>query len=220
MAEALKADPSKSLRVRAILHTAWHSRDSPPQGYELPASPRTSLMRVFQDHGVWRAKPPAGISAQHTTSTDLGLARQWSPCQTLSGIGGTPGPCPSHRWVQCCTQQAANLTLLSTEPAQPIGCPCHTVPGWHSAGKKDVDVTFLSCVVQRPSRWTSVGPLRWFLESARVGVLYRDDTKLCCAIQRKDRDLVLYPDPRKDSLKSVTEIQIDDCHNICHANTK
>lgn len=44
-----------------------------------------------------------------------------------------------------CTQQAENLTLLSTEPAQPIRCPHHAVSGWHSAGTEDVDVTFLSC---------------------------------------------------------------------------
>lgn len=109
------------------------ARDSPPWCYKLPTFPGRSLMRDFQDWGVQREKPPAGSSAQHTTTKrhyegavrgaetldinvnmflGLFLARKWA-C-----VGGTPGLCHKRIWDHCCTQKPTSLTPLSTEPVQ------------------------------------------------------------------------------------------------------
>lgn len=127
-----------------VAETGSRARESPPWCYELPTFPGRSLMRDFQDWGMWREKPPAGSSAQHATtkrhyegavrgaeSLDINvnmfpgllLARKWA-C-----FGGAPGLCHKRIWDHCCRQKPTNLTPLSTEPAQPIRFPPHAVSG-------------------------------------------------------------------------------------------
>lgn len=198
-------------RVGAIVHTALDSRGFLPQGYELPASPGRSLMGIFQDQGVWRAKPPSGISAQLTASMDDGLgllAEKWSD------IGGTPGLRPSHRWVHT-TGRKSHPAEHRASTTHQVSSPCCVWVALSRHGGCGCDISELWFRDKAGGRQSAHWGDSWGL--LRAGILHRDDTKLCCAIQRKKRDFVLYPDLRI----RFSEINHRNTNRwLSHANTK
>lgn len=147
LAQAGKADPGESPRVRAhrlgsqVAGIPSSARDALPQCYKLPAFPRRSLTRDFQEWGVQRQKPLSGSSGQHTRkrhykgtvrgAETLDINISIFPCLLLARkcacVGGTPALCHKNTWIHCCMREPTNLTPLSTEPALPIALPYQAV---------------------------------------------------------------------------------------------